>query len=372
LVDFYWHGSLACGLFFLTREKEPKSARGVKKEPEDCRPGPPPHPLCAGLEQTSLQSPRGGAADLTALFGSVRLRAVPRLSRGRERRYPCGCAGVVNKDCLRLPVSTLFLHPPAAAAQDARKQCGDFAGDSFRFSGNSKESPATGAAPHGSRYTNPQRSGRGPGGRAFSRPPGGFAPLSTRESGLRATKGTTHKMQTAPPHAAQHKAGCVGLACGRGKPLPYMTQLPQSARKLASSSRERGRLTPHQSPSGDSFPSRGSLWVSEPSPHLPAAAAQDARKQCGDFAGDSFRFSGDSKESPATGAAPHGSRYTNPQRSIRGPGGRAFFASPRRLCAAFDARKRPPSNKRYNKQNANRSPPHAAQPPAGCAGLPAD
>ena len=206
----------------------------------------------------------------------------------------------------------------------------------------------------------------------FSRPPGGFPPLSTRESGLRATKGTTHKTQT-PPHMPLSPLQAVwAWWCGRGKPLPYMPQLPQSARKLASSSRERGRLTPHQSPSGDSFPSRGSLWVSEPSPHLPAAAAQDARKQCGDFAGDSFRFSGDSKESPATGAAPHGSRYTNPQRSIRGPGGRAFFASPRRLCAAFDARKRPPSNKRYNKQNANRSPPHAAQPPAGCAGLPAD
>ena len=305
---------------------------------------------------------RGGKEGLPAGWGRLWL-LVPAGENANSRPFlpPCGCR-------LAHPSP----HLPAAAAQDARKQCGDFAGDSFRFSGNSKESPATGAAPHGSRYTNPQRSGRGPGGRAFSRPPGGFAPLSTRESGLRATKGTTHKMQTAPPHAAQHKAGCVGLACGRGKPLPYMTQLPQSARKLASSSRERGRLTPHQSPSGDSFPSRGSLWVSEPSPHLPAAAAQDARKQCGDFAGDSFRFSGDSKESPATGAAPHGSRYTNPQRSIRGPGGRAFFASPRRLCAAFDGRKRPPSNKRYNKQNANRSPPHAAQPPAGCAGLPAD
>jgi len=234
------------------------------------------------------------------------------------------------------------------------------------------------------------------------------------------------------------------------------------------SSRERGRLTPHQSPSGDSFPSRGSLlgvadpggqptdaptedraaaaggpspslrstgcpWVrvqgrathgrpygsyiqphrpftplrlpisapvsphplrlpvsapvpppprgcrlahpsplplpiSAPVPPPPAAAAQDVRKQCGDFAGDSFRFSGNSKESPATGAAPLGSRSHNPQRSSRGPGGRAFFASPRRLSAAFDARKRPASNKRYNTQNAN-TPTHAAQPPAGCVGL---
>jgi len=34
----------------------------------------------------------------------------------------------------------------------------------------------------------------------FSRPPGGFAPLSTRESGLPATKGTTNKTQTEVPH----------------------------------------------------------------------------------------------------------------------------------------------------------------------------
>ena len=68
--------------------------------------------------------------------------------------------------------------------------------------------------------------------------------------------------------------------------------------------------------------------LAHPSPHLPAAAAQDARKQCGDFAGDSFRFSGNSKESPATGAAPHGSRSRNPQRSGRGPGGTRLFRVP--------------------------------------------
>ena len=54
-------------------------------------------------------------------------------------------------------------------------------------------------------------------------------------------------------------------------------------------------------------------------------------------------LSGNSKKASATRAAPHMQPLFRPHRSKRGSGGKRVFASPRRLYAAFDARKRPPT-----------------------------
>jgi len=76
-----------CETYFLSREKVPKSARGGKIQHGDCRPGPPPLQACDCMESvSSAMASRGRAGSCTLLCSSVRLRAVPRLSR----RWNCG------------------------------------------------------------------------------------------------------------------------------------------------------------------------------------------------------------------------------------------------------------------------------------------
>ncbi len=74
-----------------------------------------------------------------------------------------------------------------------------------------------------------------------------------------------------------------------------------------------------------------------------AAASQPQRGRCGDFEKGCFRFSGNSKQPFSTRAAPGCSRSHNSIGARGGPGEIVFFDFPRRLCAAFDARKRPPT-----------------------------
>ena len=66
-----------------------------------------------------------------------------------------------------------------------RNSSGDFAEGSFRVVGYLKLPSATRAAKHVQPLFVPHRGKRGSGGKlCFSLPPAGFAPLSTRESGL--------------------------------------------------------------------------------------------------------------------------------------------------------------------------------------------
>ena len=75
------------------------------------------------------------------------------------------------------------------------------------------------------------------------------------------------------------------------------------------------------------------------------AAAQAAEDKCGDFAEGCFRCKRKFKQPSATGAAPLCSRDTHRNGARGGPGeSHAHLAFPRRLSAAFDARKRPPRN----------------------------
>ena len=85
------------------------------------------------------------------------------------------------------------------------------------------------------------------------------------------------------------------------------------------------------------------------------------KNPCGDFAEDSFRVSGNSKESSATRAANLCSRLPDRMEPRRGSGGKIISFFPRRLSAAFDARKRPPT--RCTLQQQKNGQPH--HPPRG-------
>ena len=80
-----------------------------------------------------------------------------------------------------------------------------------------------------------------------------------------------------------------------------------------------------------------------PSPSLQRLHRNLQKNPCGDFAEDSFRVSGNSKESSATRAANLCSRSPDRMEPRRGSGGKIISFFPRRLSAAFDARKRPPA-----------------------------
>ena len=81
--------------------------------------------------------------------------------------------------------------------------------------------------------------------------------------------------------------------------------------------------------------------ANETAPSAGAAASKPQRGRCGDFAEDSFRVSGNSgnplQPEPPRCAAAHAT--SQGQEGVRGEC--TFLHSPRRLCAAFDARKRP-------------------------------
>ena len=65
------------------------------------------------------------------------------------------------------------------------------------------------------------------------------------------------------------------------------------------------------------------------------------RNPSGDFARIASAAKREFKQSAATRAAKHMQPLFAPHRGTKGPGGSSALASPRRLCAAFDARKRP-------------------------------
>ena len=67
------------------------------------------------------------------------------------------------------------------------------------------------------------------------------------------------------------------------------------------------------------------------------------RNPCGDYAADSFRVKRKFKESAASRAAPNAAASPTAWNPDGGSGGKIISFFPRRLSAAFDARKRPPA-----------------------------
>ena len=144
---------------------------------------------------------------------------------------------------------------------------------------------------------------------------------------------------------AGHVPAMQGSRCAEGAPRRGKRSVPPHPASRPPSPQGEGKAARQRC-----FPS----FAYHPSPQAPAAVAQAAKGQCGDFAEDCFRASGNSGN-PLQPSRPALQPLDLRQKERGGPGG-SVIASPRRLCAAFDARKRPPSNKQ-NLLNFDQIPP---------------
>ena len=84
-----------------------------------------------------------------------------------------------------------------------------------------------------------------------------------------------------------------------------------------------------------------------------AAAAQLAKEQCGDFAKGCFRWKRKFRATLSNQSRPAKQPLDQLHGDRRGSGGKPTLAFPRRLCAAFDARKRPPTTGQTQLEETN-------------------
>ena len=127
---------------------------------------------------------RGGNASADSLIQMWRCKS----SSLSQRQHPKGSAPnsghpATGQSSGKSTRNQRHKSPGAAAAQQTRKQCGEFAEGRFRCKRKFKRPSATRAAPGRSRARNKQGRRGGPGESPFDSP-GGFPPISPGESGL--------------------------------------------------------------------------------------------------------------------------------------------------------------------------------------------
>jgi len=214
----------------------------------------------------------------------------------------------------------------------------------------------------------------------FSRPPGGFPPLSTRESGLPATKGKTTKTQTPP--------ACRSAPCRLYGPGVREGQVPPLRSTGCPWVRVQGRAT-HGRPYGSYIqphrpftslrlpisapvpPASPRLPISAPVPPPPcgcrARRKEAMRRLCRRFLPLQRKFKG----IPCNRSRPAWQPLAQAAKEQQGSGGTRLFRVPPAAFRRF-RRAKAASQQQKVQHTKRKHPPHAAQHHAGCAGLPAD